>query len=124
MYPVHCQITTKDGRSTYVGFTIDGILDIQYENNGCVLFPSKENHDQSTFVVLKTHKEFELNQKVLVGLAMNNQHIWRRDIYLNYNKDTKTHCTFYKSIVPDSLIIPHDNNKDGKPVPAKYYTLK
>ena len=45
MYPVHCQITTKDGRSTYVGFTIDGILDIQYENNGCVLFPSKENHD-------------------------------------------------------------------------------
>ena len=116
MYPIHCKATTKDGKSTYVLFTIDGRIDNNYENSGCVLFPSKENKDWSTFEVPKTHKEFVLNQKVLVGLAFNNQYVWRRDIYLNYDEDTKTHCTFYEKEVPDSLIIPYDKDKDGKQV--------
>ena len=121
IYPIHCKITTKDGRSTYVGFTIDGRIDIQFENTGCLLFPSKENMDWSTFEVPKTHKEFELNQKVLVALPVNNQHIWRRDIYLNYDEDTKMHCTFYEKAVPDNLIIPYDKDKDGKQVHSEYY---
>jgi hypothetical protein len=59
IYPIKCQITTKDRRTTYVGFTKDGRLDIQYENGGCVLFPSKENMDWSTFRITKEHKCFE-----------------------------------------------------------------
>lgn len=62
-YPIKCQITTTDRRTTYVGFTKDGRLDIQYENGGCVLFPSKENMDWSTFRITKEYKCFELFQK-------------------------------------------------------------
>ena len=56
IYPIKCQITTKDRRTTYVGFTKGGRLDIQYENGGCVLFPSEENMDWSTFRITKEHK--------------------------------------------------------------------
>ena len=59
IYPIKCQITTKDRRTTCVGFTKDGRLDIQYENCGCVLFPSKENMDWSTFRITKEHNCFE-----------------------------------------------------------------
>ena len=54
IYPIKCQITTKDRRTTYVGFT---------KNGGCVLFPSKENMDWSTFRITKEHKCFEPFQK-------------------------------------------------------------
>ena len=121
LYPVHCQATTIDGESTCVGFTKDGCIDVRYVNSGCVLFPSKENHDWSTFEIPKTHKEFELNQKVLVGSAFNHEYIWKRDIYLNYDENTKMHCTFYEKAVSDSLIIPYDPDKDGKKVPFEYY---
>ena len=63
IYPIHCKITTKDRRTTYVGFTKDGRLDIQFENTGCLLFPSKENMDWSTFRITKEHKCFEPFQK-------------------------------------------------------------
>lgn len=59
IYPIKCQITTKDRRTTYVGFTKGGRLDIQYENGGCVLFPSEENMDWSTFRITKKDKCFE-----------------------------------------------------------------
>ena len=61
IYPIKCQITTKDRRTTYVGFTKDGRLDIQYENGGCVLFPSEENMDWSTFRITKEHKYLNSN---------------------------------------------------------------
>lgn len=121
IYPINCQVTSKFKKSTYIGFTKDGRIDISYDNSRCVLFPSETNYDWTTFVIPKNHKEFKLNQKVLVGLAMDSQHIWRRDIYLNYDEDKKCHCTFYESMVPDSLIIPYDPDKDGKPIPTKYY---
>ena len=76
--------------------------------------------DKSALKVSDSHKHFELNDKVLVGIAFNGRHIWRRDIYLRYNEDKKTHCTFYESSVPDSLIIPYDIDKEGKEVPFKY----
>ena len=63
IYPIKCQITTTDRKTTYVGFTKDGRLDIQYENCGCVLFPSKWNMDWSTFRITKEDKRFEPFQK-------------------------------------------------------------
>ena len=115
-YPIVC-IGVDDGLEWH--FKANGSFT---ENTGveCLLFPSKENRDWSTFKVPKTHKEFELNQKVLVGLPFNNQYIWKRDIYLNYDEDTKMHCTFYEKEVPDSLIIPYDKDKDGKQVSSGF----
>ncbi len=53
IYPIHCQATNKDGKSTYILFTIDGRIDINYENSGCVLFPSKYNRDWANFKIPK-----------------------------------------------------------------------
>lgn len=73
--------------------------------------------DKSALKVSDSHKHFELNDKVLVGIAFHGHHTWRRDIYLRYDEDKKSHCTFYESSVPDSLIIPYDIDKEGKEVP-------
>ena len=83
----------------YSGFSIRGVI------------------DKPSLKVSDSHKHFELNDKVLVGITFNGHHIWRRDIYLRYDEDKKSHCTFYESSVPDSLIIPYDINKEGKEVP-------
>lgn len=85
----------------------------------CMLFPSKENRDWSTFKVPKKHKEFKPFQKVLVGLIMDGKQIWKRDVYMHYRKDVEGHCTVFESMVPDDLIIPYDAKKDGKPVIIK-----
>ena len=117
-YPIKCK---KSGEVTFWNFRGNGKYE-NYDDAECVLFPSKENRNWSTFKVPNKHKEFEPYQKVLVGTMVNNQCIWKRDIYLNYNENAKTHHTFYESMVPDSLIIPYDKHKDGKQVPTKYYT--
>jgi len=83
----------------YYGFSVRGVI------------------DKSVLKVSDSHKHFELNDKVLVGIAFNGRHTWRRDIYLRYDEDKKSHCTFYESSVPDSLIIPYDKDKEGKEVP-------
>jgi len=88
--------------------------------NRCGGFSVRGVLDKSALKVSDSHKHFELNDKVLVGIAFNGRHTWRRDIYLRYNEDKKSHCTFYESSVPDSLIIPYDIDKEGKEVPFKY----
>ena len=83
----------------YSGFSVRGVI------------------DKPALKVSDFHKHFELNDKVLVGIAFNGHHTWRRDIYLRYDEDKKSHCTFYESSVPDSLIIPYNIDKEGKEVP-------
>ena len=76
IYPIKCQITTIDRKTTYVGFTKDGRLDIQYENGGCVLFPSKENMDWSTFRITKEYKCLNSNGFDYVDLNLPNGTLW------------------------------------------------
>lgn len=88
-----------DDCNRYYGLSVRGVL------------------DKPSLKVSDFHKHFELNDKVLVGIAFHCHHTWRRDIYLRYDEDKKSHCTFYESSVPDSLIIPYDKDKEGKEVP-------
>lgn len=83
--PIKCKALED---RTYWLFRSDGTYAL-YEDAECLLFPSKYNRDWSTFKDPKAHKEFEFNQKILVGLPFNNQYIWRRDLYPNYNKVKK-----------------------------------
>jgi hypothetical protein len=103
IYPIHCKITTTDRRTTYVGFTKDGRLDIQYENGGCVLFPSKENMDWSTFRITKEHKCFEPFQKNIdkginsngfdyVDLGLPSKTLWAT---CNIGADKPSECGMY-----------------------------
>ena len=114
--PIECR-TIADEQMCY--FTANGHYNTIFTGAECVLFPSKENRDWSTFKVPKKHKEFKPFQKVLVGLIMNGKQNWTRDVYMCYRKDIKGHCTVFESMVPDDLIIPYDANKDGKPVKLK-----
>lgn len=118
-FPIKCKTIGKFGRIINVTFTSSGNTNICYENGECLLFPSKENRDWSTFKLPKAHKHFEPFQKVLVGLMMDGKKIWKRDVYMYYRKDIKEHCTVFESMVPDDLIMPYDANKDGKPVNSK-----
>lgn len=85
----------------------------------CMLFPSKENRDWSTFKVPRKHKHFEPFQKVLVNTrtAYNNVE-WCAGIYSHYDELQEYHCTTGNFCVLDDDIIPYDGNEEllGKTV--------
>lgn len=60
-YPISCK--TSDGKD--INFTHLGKYYSIFKNGECVLFPSKENRDWSTFKVSEGHKHFVPFQRVL-----------------------------------------------------------
>ena len=85
----------------------------------CVLFPSKENRDWSTFKVPNQHKHFEPFQKVLHAIVNEvGYEEWFADIYSHYNDLTREHYLVSGFVVDDDEIIPYEGNegKLGKPV--------
>lgn len=75
----------------------------------CLLFPSKENRDWSTFIAPKKHKHFEPFQKILVA---NNFEIWVADLYDHYDEESHTHCSIRWNSINDNEILPYDGNED------------
>lgn len=85
----------------------------------CVLFPSKDSRDWSTFKAPWKHKHFEPFQKVLLAESdPYNNVIWDADLYSRYNEQQKVHCTLGNLMILDKDIIPYEGNEDklGKPV--------
>lgn len=112
-FPIVC-IGIDDGLEWH--FKADGSFT---ENIGveCLLFPSKENRDWSTFKVFKKHKHFEPFQKVLVASGETNT--WEPDIYRFYDTKNNIHrCMYYYAGSKETDIIPYEGNEDklGKPV--------
>ena len=64
-YSVKYPIIIEVGDGVY-SFTKDGLIYAEYINAECVLFPSKENRDWSTFKVFKKEYQFKPFDKVLV----------------------------------------------------------
>jgi hypothetical protein len=94
------------------GFREDGSLTI-YKSAECVLFPSKENRDWSTFKVPKKHKHFEPFQKVLVNTRTPANNIeWYAGIYSHYDELQECHCTTQNFYVLDADILPYEGNED------------
>ena len=90
-------------------FTKDGWFSdsFAYAYSECVLFPSKENRDWSTFKISKRHKVFNTYQKVLVKELVGrnfNKTVWMADEYSHYDEDLKQHyCTRAYGFVDDEL---------------------
>ena len=84
----------------------------------CMLFPSKENRDWSTFKAPKRHKEFKPFQKVLIRIWRNSASMWAAGLYSHYDKHTNRHYLVDFHWEEDEDIIPYDGNEDklGKPV--------
>lgn len=107
--PIQCKKFKGDG-----DFSIrdDGHLTF-YKDAECILFPSKENRDWSTFNVAK-HKTFKPFQKVLVKVTNDDDnHVWVASIYSHYNESKGRH--YFSNLQwtdDDSGIIPFEGNED------------
>lgn len=78
----------------------------------CVLFPSYDNHDWSTFNVPKKHKEFKHFQKVLIKEWRDGKSIWMADFYSHYDKDICQHYLVGGFVREDDEIIPYEGNEN------------
>lgn len=117
--PIVCLAVDKYGQKTQVLFTKYGRMYSTFAYGECVLFPSKENRDWSTFKVSKKHKEFKPFQKVLRRTRDGNDNvIWTADFYSHYDESSMKHFLTSGYMANDSIIIPYEGNEDklGKPV--------
>lgn len=95
------------------------LSDVMLTGEECLLFPSKENRDWSTFKAPWKHKYFEPFQKVLIPGIIDNVHYWFANLYSHYNKKYRVHVLIdSETINDDDYILPYEGNEDklGKPV--------
>ena len=108
-YPIKCRPLDCDGDWIFTG---DGHFSLS-EGAECLLFPSKENMDWSTFKIPKKHKHFETFQKVLrIAGTVPNHKIWIADFYSHYNEANGKHYLTSHFIKGDDELIPYDGNED------------
>lgn len=101
-------------------FRSDGTFAI-YKDAECLLFPSKNNRDWSTFKAPWKRKHFEPFQKVLISSLVDTfpcKEIWVPVLYGYYDEETKAHILTNGSSRDDNGIIPYEGNEDklGKQV--------
>lgn len=101
----------------YANFLKDGKLEsCNSEDGECMLFPSKDNRDWSTFKVPRKHKvprkykHFEPFQKILIPNICSDISVWVADIYSHYR--CGTHYTITGMGFSDNDIIPYKGNED------------
>ena len=95
-------------------FRSDGSFAI-YKDAECLLFPSKENRDWSSFKTSKKHKEFKPYQKVLVKELVGRhfeKSVWLATEYSYYDEDLKKHYCTQCYGFDDDEIIPYEGNED------------
>lgn len=117
-FPIKCKTKGYQGARVRITFTARGEYNDNYANCECVLFPSKDNHDWSTFEIHE-HKEFKPFQKMLrIECNDHDRPIWAADFYSHYDEDACVHYFVSGFIVSDDDIIPYEGNEDklGKPV--------
>lgn len=85
-----------------------------FSNSECLLFPSKENRDWSSFKIPCNYKHFEPLQWVLVKFrpyySYNN--IWEIDFYSHYDDYLKKHKVLSYGYCTDDNILPYEGNED------------
>jgi hypothetical protein len=109
-YAIHC-LTVND--HTPVQFAANGKYTLCFDDGECVLFPSKENHDWSTFKVPNKHKHFEPYQKVLVKVWTDSKtHRWVPVNYGYYDASKNMHFLSNFTFVEDCGIIPYEGNEN------------
>ena len=77
-----CCVAKSD--NALLNFTSEGKFFGYYSDSECILFPSKENRDWSTFKVTKTHKHFKPYQKVLIKDWFGSKSLLLETLYGHY----------------------------------------
>lgn len=112
-HPIICRTNLNSGDFGRESFSVDGKFSTLYKNAECVLFPSKENRDWSTFKVPKKHKEFKPFQKVLwVDYRNLNHKVWAAGFYSHYDESIMRHSLVGGFIKEDNDILPYEGNED------------
>lgn len=78
----------------------------------CLLFPSKENRDWSTFKASWKHKHFDPGQKVLVPYNNGTTCKLRLTFYSHYDESPKQHFTTDAMCFSDKEVIAYEGNED------------
>ena len=111
-HPIICRTNLNDGDFGRESFSADGKFSTLYKNAECVLFPSKENRNWSTFKAPNTHKHFEPFQKVLRALDHEfGYEVWFADFYSHYDDSTREHYLISGYVADDEELIPYEGNK-------------
>ena len=112
-HPIICRTNLNSGDFGRESFSADGKFSTLYKNAECVLFPSKENRDWSTFKAPTTHKHFEPFQKVLRAIGHEfGYEVWFADFYRHYDDSTREHYLASGYVVDDDEIVPFEGNED------------
>ena len=114
-HPIICRTNLDSGDFGRESFSVDGKFSTLYKNAECVLFPSKENRDWSTFKISKKHKVFRTYQKVLVKELVGKNFdklVWMADEYSHYDEDLKQHYCTRAYGFDDDEIMPYEGNED------------
>lgn len=89
-YPIHVQFKTNDGEKEIRTFSSSGVYFDKFEGEECVLFPSRDNRDWSTFKVGRPKFDVSSLQpfdKVLVRDTEDRE--WRANFFSNIEKDIR-----------------------------------
>lgn len=110
-HPIICRTNLNSGDFGRESFSADGKFSTLYKNAECVLFPSKENRDWSTFQA--PNKHFEPFQKVLRAIGHEfGYEVWFADFYSHYDDSTREHYLASGYVVDDDEIVPFEGNED------------
>lgn len=110
VYPIG--VSTEENDSRTFTFMSNGWY-ADYPNAECLLFPSKENRDWSTFKAPWKHKSFKPFQKVLIPGIIDNVYYWSANLYSYYNKKYRVHVLIdSETINNDDYILPYEGNED------------
>lgn len=121
--PIIVEVKDENNNNHKLYFAANGKYFSKFTLGECMLFPSKDNRDWSTFKAPWKHKHFEPYQKVLVAVDYLKDEsyvgkIWCADLYGHYDKLSDTHYLVGLSGMTNEEIIPYEGNEDklGKPV--------
>lgn len=118
IFPIVCKVKVKGliFCQDYAFFTAKGEYSNDFDNTECVLFPSRENRDWSTFDipinVSNEHKQFKPFQKVLIRTWTEGGYIWVAAEYSNYDEIHNKHYLTSGLITKEEDIIPYEGNED------------
>lgn len=119
-YPLIVRFTNHHKETDYRSLSVYGKA-VEVDSAECVIFPSKNNRDWSTFKAPWKRKHFEPFQKVLISSLVDTfpcKEIWVPVLYGYYDEETKAHILTNGSSMDDNGIIPYEGNEDklGKQV--------
>lgn len=118
IYSIRCMARNNQNVYLPIYFTLKGKYANIFGYGECMIFPSKENRDWSTFKVPKKHKHFEPFQKVLRVDEMLMRvpdpwiKVWSCDFYNFYDEGTHTHYFVSGYSAKDDEVIPYTGNED------------